>query len=54
MYPDKYAAKNPERAAFIMASSGQSVSYAEFEMRANEWLTCYVLRASVNEITSRS
>ena len=35
MYPDKYAAKNPERAAFIMASSGQSVSYAEFEMRAN-------------------
>ena len=36
MYPDKYAAKNPERAAFIMASSGQSVSYAEFEMRANQ------------------
>ena len=35
MYPDKYAAKSPERAAFIMASSGQSVSYAEFEMRAN-------------------
>ena len=35
MYPDKHAAKNPERAAFIMASSGQSVSYAEFEMRAN-------------------
>ena len=33
MYPDKYAAKNPERAAFIMASSG-SVSYAEFEARA--------------------
>ena len=35
MYPDKYAAKNPERAAFIMASSGKFVSYAEFEMRAN-------------------
>ena len=43
MYPDKYAAKNPERAAFIMASSGQSVSYAEFEMRANRM--AHLLRA---------
>ncbi len=43
MYPDKYSAKNPERAAFIMASSGQSVSYAEFEMRANRM--AHLLRA---------
>ena len=33
MYPDKFAAQHPERAAFVMADSGQSVSYAEFEMR---------------------
>ena len=35
MYPDKFAAQYPERAAFVMADSGQSVSYAEFEMRSN-------------------
>ena len=35
MYSYKFAAQHPERAAFVMADSGQSVSYAEFEMRAN-------------------
>ena len=35
MYPYKFATQHPERAAFVMADSGQSVSYAEFEMRAN-------------------
>ena len=35
MYPHKFATQHPERAAFVMADSGQSVSYAEFEMRAN-------------------
>lgn len=36
MYPSKYAATHPDRAAFIMASTGESVSYAEFEARANK------------------
>ena len=35
MYPGKYALAHPDRAAFVMASSGESVSYAEFEARAN-------------------
>ncbi|MEC8144732.1 MAG: AMP-binding protein, partial [Pseudomonadota bacterium] len=35
MYPGKYAVAHPDRAAFVMASSGESVSYAEFEARAN-------------------
>lgn len=35
MYPDKYATTHPQRPVFIMASSGESVSYAEFESRAN-------------------
>jgi long-chain acyl-CoA synthetase len=43
MYPHKYAAQHPQRSAFIMASSGQSVSYAEFEMRANR--LAHLLRA---------
>ena len=36
MYPSKYAAAHPDRAAFVMASTGESVSYAEFEARANK------------------
>ncbi|MBT4494748.1 MAG: AMP-binding protein [Gammaproteobacteria bacterium] len=35
MYAGDYAHKNPERPAFIMASSGESVSYREYEERAN-------------------
>lgn len=35
MYPGKYAEQHPDRPAFIMASSGESVSYREFEARAN-------------------
>ncbi len=36
MYPGKYAQLNPERAAFIMASTGESVSYREYEARTNQ------------------
>ncbi len=43
MYPGKYAAAHPERPAFIMASTGQAVSYAEFEARANR--LAHLLRA---------
>lgn len=43
MYPGSYALKHPDRAAFIMASTGASVSYAEFEMRSNR--LAHLLRA---------
>ena len=35
MYPNEYAITHPQRPAFIMASSGEAVSYAEFELRSN-------------------
>ena len=35
MYPGEYAVKHPDRPAFIMASTGQVVTYREFEERAN-------------------
>lgn len=36
MYPGKYAEQNPNRAAIIMASSGESLTYAEYESRCNQ------------------
>jgi len=36
MYPGAYATQHPDRPAFIMAESGVTVSYAEFEGRANQ------------------
>ena len=41
MYPGQYAAQHPNRAAVIMADSGQVVTYADFEAKANQlahWL----------------
>ncbi len=35
MYPGKYATQHPDRAAFVMASTGETVTYREFEERAN-------------------
>ena len=35
MYPGAHAIAHPDRPAFIMAGSGESVSYSEFEARAN-------------------
>ncbi len=35
MYPGKYATQHPDRAAFIMASNGETVTYRELEERAN-------------------
>ena len=35
MYPAKYAARHPERRAFIMAGSGEAVSHREFDARSN-------------------
>jgi long-chain acyl-CoA synthetase len=35
MYPGTYAQQHPERPAFIMASTGESVSYRDYEARAN-------------------
>ncbi len=35
MYPGKYAKQHPDRPAFIMANTGESVSYADYEARCN-------------------
>ena len=35
MYPGKYATQHPDRAAIIMAETGETISYAELEARAN-------------------
>jgi len=35
MYPGKYATQHPDRAAFIMASDSETVTYRELEERAN-------------------
>ena len=35
MYPGNYATAHPNRAAFIMASTGETVTYTEFEGRSN-------------------
>ena len=35
MYPGDHVNKNPDRPAFIMAGSGESVSYREYEERSN-------------------
>ena len=43
MYAGHRFAQHPERAAFIMAASGESVSHAEFERRTNR--LAHLLRA---------
>ncbi|MDP7549272.1 MAG: AMP-binding protein, partial [Alphaproteobacteria bacterium] len=35
MYPGKYAKQHPDKPAFIMAESGETVSYGEYEARCN-------------------
>ena len=36
MYPGQYAHDHPDRPAFIMASTGEAVTYREYEARANQ------------------
>jgi long-chain acyl-CoA synthetase len=43
MYPGKYAQLHPDRPAFVMASTGEAVSYREFEARSNR--LAHLLRA---------
>jgi long-chain acyl-CoA synthetase len=43
MYPGKYAQIHPDRPAFIMASTGEAVSYAQLEARSNR--LAHLLRA---------
>jgi len=43
MYPGQYAQKFADRPAFIMASSGQQVTYAQLEQRSNQ--LAHLLRA---------
>ncbi|MEO7854626.1 MAG: AMP-binding protein, partial [Rubrivivax sp.] len=43
MYPGQYATRHPDRPAFIMANTGEAVSYREFEARSNR--LAHLLRA---------
>jgi hypothetical protein len=43
MYPGRGAAKCPDKPAFIMAETGEAVSYAELEARSNR--LAHLLRA---------
>ncbi len=36
MYPSNFATENPNRAAFIMAGTGEQVTYREYEARCNQ------------------
>ena len=44
MYPGAHATTHPDRAAVIMADSGESISYAQFEAQANQ--LAHYLRAA--------
>jgi len=44
MYAGKYLEQHPDRAAFLMASTGEAVSYREFEGRSNQ--LAHLLRAN--------
>jgi len=44
MYPAEHAVAHPDRPAFIMAGSGETVTYREFEERSNR--LAHVLRAN--------
>src|SRR2546421_6456927 len=44
MYPGEFARQHPDQAAFIMATSGETVTYAEYEARANR--VAHLLRAA--------
>ena len=38
MYAGKYATQHPDRPAFIMASTGEAVSYRDYDARTNRLL----------------
>jgi long-chain acyl-CoA synthetase len=44
MYPGKHATRQPDHAAFIMASTGETVTYAELDRRSNR--LAHLLRAN--------
>jgi long-chain acyl-CoA synthetase len=43
VYPGSYAVEHPDRPCFVMSESGETVTYAEFEQRANR--LAHLLRA---------
>ncbi len=44
MYPGRYVRQHPDKPAFIMADSGEAVSYAEYDRRCNR--LAHLLRAN--------
>lgn len=53
MYPGRYASINPDRAAFVMASTGATVSYREFEERSNR-LAHFLRQAGLGRLSHYS
>jgi acyl-CoA synthetase (AMP-forming)/AMP-acid ligase II len=48
MYPRRFAAETPDKAAYVMAASGEQVTYAALEARANQvahWLRAHGIAA---------
>jgi long-chain acyl-CoA synthetase len=43
VYPGRYAQQNPDRPCFIMANTGETVTYAQYEARCNQ--LAHLLRA---------
>ena len=44
MYPHHYATRHPDRPAIIMAESGETITYAQYEARSNQ--LAHYLRAN--------
>ena len=51
MFPGKYAQQHADRPAFIMATSGESMSYSELERRSNQ--LAHLLRAQGQDDAKR-
>ena len=54
MYARQHAADHPDQPAIIMATSGETVTYAQYEAGCNRALTCCGPLACSGETTSRS
>ena len=52
MYPSNFATENPNRAAFIMAGTGEQVTYREYEARCNQLAHVFKNEALNFEITT--
>lgn len=52
MYAGRHATEHADRACFVMADTGETVTYAEYEARTNR--LAHLLRASASTATQYS